>query len=54
MPQNRRGDLKTRHFFFPRKGVSRETKCGKRNRENDEEIIIVVSFCTDGICCIIE
>ena len=29
MPHMRRGDLKTRHFFFPRKGVNRETKCGK-------------------------
>ena len=30
MPPVRRGDLKTRHFFFPRKGVNRETECGKK------------------------
>ena len=37
MPHMRRGDLKTRHFFFPRKGVYRETKCGKRNRDDSDE-----------------
>ena len=31
MPHMKRGDLKTRHFFFPRKVVVGETKCGKRN-----------------------
>ena len=33
MPHMRRGDLETRHFFFPRKGVCCATKCGKRNVE---------------------
>ena len=33
MPQTRRGDLETRHFFFPCKGVVREGKT--RKKEND-------------------
>lgn len=38
MPLLRRGDLRKRHFFFPREGVSRETKCGKRNVCDNESI----------------